>query len=61
MNDTDIRERDIDSSATFLLSGFPQHTPQQWRQSAAQNHGRTRDVYARCAEITAARQALSSL
>lgn len=51
MNETDIRQRDIDSGAVMLLNGFPQWTPQQWRDAASNT---------RCAEIAEARRELSS-
>ncbi|HEY2763899.1 MAG TPA: hypothetical protein VGJ13_07775 [Pseudonocardiaceae bacterium] len=59
--DADMRHRDIDSAAAFLLSGTA-YTTQQWRRFADCNpHTRTGDVYARCAELAAARQELGVL
>ena len=60
MNDTDIRQSDIDSAAA-VLTGSVNHTPQQWREFSARTHGRTSDVYARCAELAEARQELAAL
>lgn len=57
MNDTTIWQRDIDSGAAALLTGTTL-TADQWQACADRNHGRTRDIYRRCAEIARFRQEL---
>lgn len=62
MNETDIRQRNIDSGAAALLSGFPQWTPRQWREAASTTRSwDAADKYTRCAEIAEARQELQEL
>lgn len=61
MNDTDIRQSDIDSAAAMLLNGNPLMTARQWHAFARVNHGRTHDVYVRCAELAQARQEMAQI
>ena len=61
MHETSVWQRDIDSAAAVLVNACPANTPEQWRTFADQNNGRTRSVYQRCAEISAARREMASL
>lgn len=59
--ETDIRQHDVDIAAASLVNITPALSPDEWHDCADQNHGRTRVIYRRCAEIALARLELAGL